>query len=319
MKRQRQGIDNITRVQICEFVRSQKSPPSTKLIRDWAESTFNRSFPQSTISTLLRNNGLQIKRAGGRGRRCIKNTPLTTTSYNSDQQVQSVRTNVLVGQLKLLADGRCRGRSSEYPEIELLVLEETYLMLKYQQYQAKPDISIAWFHQIARHLFKKHNNGKIPKHISQFLNQILDKYYLLNTVFQYLCYHVSYQVMMAKLIQVYPDLCSFTSDFNSPATPPPPEIPENLFNFPDFYFDYSSASDDIDSCSQQIPLVQHEQWDSIVNLDQPLPTEPFELPAASIATLDELPTLFPEPFDYTKESANLDLDDYYFLDNLFKL
>lgn len=222
--KKRQGIDNVTRLQICQFVASQAVPPSTKIVRDWAEATFGRKFPQSTLSTLLRSNGLQIKQAGGRGRRCRTDVQIST---NPDRNLRSTRTNVLISHLKLLADGRCRGRSSEHPEIELSFLEEAYLML---QRSSDPhsgcNISISWFHQLARDLFHRHNEP-LPKNISQFLNQIYDKYYLINMVYQHLFLNLPYDKMLEKLAIMYPDLIAKPSpplpiyQYTVPQTPPP--------------------------------------------------------------------------------------------------
>lgn len=234
--KRRQGIDNTTRLQICQFVVSQTTPPSTKIVREWAESTFGRTFPQSTISTLLRNNGLQIKQAGGRGRRCredsLNNLKKTNLKMISERTAVSAKTNILVCQLKLLADGRCRGRVSDHADIELLFLEETYLMLKRKQSLNKDEdissnsnsetISVAWFSQLARFLFEQHN-GELPKNISQFLNQIYDKYYLMNMVYQHLSDQITYDEMIQKLARVYPELSngsSSSSDSTSSSSSP---------------------------------------------------------------------------------------------------
>lgn len=210
--KKRQGIDNITRLQICHFVATRPTPPSTKVVREWAESTFNRKFPQSTLSTLLRSNGLQIKQAGGRGRRCRpKEDDTEISSQNPKAEQKSAKTNLLLSHLKLLADGRCRGRSSDHPEIELAFLEETYLMLKHR----KKRITISWFHQLARQLFKE-KNEPLPKNISQFLNQIYDKYFLINVVHKHLFAQLPYESMLTKLSVMFPDL--------APHSPPSPVV-----------------------------------------------------------------------------------------------
>ncbi|CDO51380.1 hypothetical protein DV113_001903 [Geotrichum candidum] len=204
--KKRQGIDNITRLQICHFVASRAAPPSTKIVKEWAESTFGRKFPQSTISTLLRSNGLQIKQAGGRGRRCrpkdaAADAEADPSCPQNKAAQKSEKTNLLISHLKLLADGRCRGRSSDHPEIELAFLEETYLMLKHR----KQKITISWFHQLARQLFKDRNEP-FPKNISQFLNQIYDKYYLINVVYKHLFTQLPYESMITKLSAMFPEL-----------------------------------------------------------------------------------------------------------------
>jgi hypothetical protein len=204
--KKRQGIDNITRLQICHFVASRATPPSTKIVKEWAESTFGRKFPQSTLSTLLRSNGLQIKQAGGRGRRCrpkdaAPDTEADPSHPQSKTAQKSAKTNLLISHLKLLADGRCRGRSSDHPEIELAFLEETYLMLKH----CKQKITISWFHQLARRLFKE-KNEPLPKNISQFLNQIYDKYFLINVVYKHLFTQMPYESMLTKLSAMFPEL-----------------------------------------------------------------------------------------------------------------
>lgn len=201
--KKRQGIDNITRLKICEFVASQQIPPSTKVLREWAETTFNRKFPQSTLSTLLRSNGLQIKQAGGRGRRCRADRNKAAAS-SPDKLVRSERTNVLVSHLKLLADGRCRGRSSDHPHIELCVLEEVYLLLRHGGESARR-IGASWFQSLTRRLFAQHNEP-LPKNISQFLNQIYDKYFLINMVYKHMFEGLAYDDMREKLAVVFPDL-----------------------------------------------------------------------------------------------------------------
>lgn len=207
--KRRQGIDNITRLKICQFVSSQATPLSTRTLLEWAQSTFGRSFPQSTISTLLRSNGLQIKQAGGRGRSCRKDSQALLASMRPDRKMRSQSTGILVCHLKLLADGRCRGRASGYPEIELKVLEQTYLLLK-RTTRPQSEITVGWFHELAQSLFDEHQDQgeqqQQQKTISQFLNQIYDKYYIMNMVFQYLFLDLPYPEMLFKLSQIYPDL-----------------------------------------------------------------------------------------------------------------
>lgn len=206
--KRRQGIDNITRLKICQFVSSQTTPPSTRTVLEWAQSTFGRSFPQSTISTLLRSNGLQIKQAGGRGRSCRTDSQALLASMRPDRKVRSQATGILVCHLKLLADGRCRGRASGHPEIELKVLEQTYLLLK-RTTRPQTQITVAWFHELAQSLFDEQQDqggDQQQKNVSQFLNQIYDKYYIMNMVFQYLFLDLPYPEMLFKLSQIYPDL-----------------------------------------------------------------------------------------------------------------
>lgn len=206
--KKRQGIDNITRLKICQFVASQRVPPSTKIVREWAEATFGRHFPQSTLSTLLRSNGLQIKQAGGRGRRCrTDRTPSVLATADANKQARSARTNVLISHLKLLADGRCRGRSSDHPEIELAILEEAYLRLQRETVTRASGctLSVAWFHALTRSLFAQHREP-LPKNISQFLNQIYDKYFLINLVYKHLTDDLTYVEMRTKLGLMYPGL-----------------------------------------------------------------------------------------------------------------
>lgn len=213
--KRRQGIDNMTRLQICQFVASQTTPPTTKLIRDWAEKTFGRTFPQSTISTLLRSNGLQIKQNGGRGRKCRKDALVARSNRQQDRQLISTRTGVLLCQLKLLADGRCRGRSSDHPEVEIMMLEETYLLLRRSYLlNREEEISVACLHDVSRDLFEKNRNAQLPKNISQFLNQIYDKYFLMNVIFQFLFNGLKYHDMFAKLQSVYPEICSTNNNNN---------------------------------------------------------------------------------------------------------
>lgn len=224
--KKRQGIDNITRIKICQFVASQPVPPSTKIVRDWAEATFNRKFPQSTLSTLLRSNGLQIKQAGGRGRRCLAGT---TIAKRPDTEALSKRTQVPLAHLKLLADGRYRGRSSEHPHIELCFLEETYLLLQATVNSTSRKIGVSWFQALTRRLFKEHNEP-LPKNISQFLNQIYDKYYLVNMVYQHMHDGLEFNVMRERLSEVYPGLKvvpqtqqQYLPAYN-PTTPPPEPV-----------------------------------------------------------------------------------------------
>jgi hypothetical protein len=211
--KRRQGIDNITRLKICQFVASQSPPPSTKELRQWALATFGRSFPQSTLSTLLRNNGLQIKQAGGRGRKCRPDSHTLQTGKRCRPSLDQVstRTNLFISQLKMLADSRFRGRSSDYPEIELMFLEETYLKMKDNilspEYIA--NTLLPWFQKLAKRLFSDHTasiKSEFPKNISQFLNQMYDKYYLTNTIYQYFELNLEYNLMSEKLTGVFPEL-----------------------------------------------------------------------------------------------------------------
>lgn len=224
--KKRQGIDNITRLKICQFVASQRVPPSTKIVREWAEATFGRHFPQSTLSTLLRSNGLQIKQAGGRGRRCrTDRTPSVLATADANKQARSARTNVLISHLKLLADGRCRGRSSDHPEIELAILEEAYLRLQRETVTRASacTLSVAWFHALTRSLFAQHREP-LPKNISQFLNQIYDKYFLINLVYKHLTDDLTYVEMRTKLGLMYPGLAMLPAkDMDNLSTPVHPQ------------------------------------------------------------------------------------------------
>lgn len=211
--KRRQGIDNITRLKICQFVASQSPPPSTKELRQWALTTFGRSFPQSTLSTLLRSNGLQIKQAGGRGRKCRPDSHTLKTDKRRRPSLDQVstRTNLFISQLKMLADSRFRGRSSDYPEIELMFLEEAYLKMKDSILSPEyiSNTLLPWFQKLAKCLFSDHTvsiKSEFPKNISQFLNQMYDKYYLTNTIYQYFESNLEYDLMAEKLAGVFPEL-----------------------------------------------------------------------------------------------------------------
>lgn len=156
---------------------------------------------------------------------------MAQSARHQDRKIKSARTGVLFSQLKLLADGRCRGSLSDYTDIEVKMLEETYLML-HRAYINKDEevISFEWFQETARVLFSKEVT-QFSKNVTQFLNQIYGKYFLMNAVFKYLSDEIDFSAMYELLLRVFPDICSKVTVSSSVksdslsieylATPPP--------------------------------------------------------------------------------------------------
>lgn len=141
-------------------------------------------------------------------------------SLYDNRSARSSRTGLLLCDLQRLADFRIRSSSSEYPDVEIAILEDVYNLLRIGEFR----ITTAWLFGQAQTLFYQHQQQQqdklspeasggsstsitAPKYINQFLCQLYNKYYLTNTIAEHLVYHkITYEQLIQKLSVKFPAL-----------------------------------------------------------------------------------------------------------------
>lgn len=137
-------------------------------------------------------------------------------SFYDNRSARSARTGLLLCDLQRLADFRLRSSSSEYPDVEIAILEDVYNLLRIGEFR----ITTAWLFAQAQALFYQHqqqNQHKLSpssttsitssKYVNQFLCQLYNKYYLTNTIAEHLVYHkITYEQLIQKLSIKFPAL-----------------------------------------------------------------------------------------------------------------
>lgn len=208
---QRMKFESVHKLQICEFVHN--NAPSTEEVLRFAEKVTGRRLRQSTVSSMLRKNNLQIQKGGGRGRRVkdtIKVSPL-------DSNVSSLA-HIPMRALTLLREGNCRNRPSKNVDLEIRMLEQIYHILSSGQRL----ITVEHLQKTVAGLCCTglYDQPDIPR----FLRDLKNKYFLADKVYLYFNDKMTYAQMLDSLANVYPHL-SFAS-----RTPPIVEEPIHTFD-----------------------------------------------------------------------------------------
>lgn len=204
----RHRIDSVAKLRICKFV--SDNSPNTSEVLDFAENLLGRRLSQSTISTILRANNLQIQKEGGRGRRVINFQPLKNGSRDAlvpsfersthDEEISEVA-NVPLKNLTMLTVGRSRNRGSRNSMLEVHMLEEIYLTLLNATKIISRSLLLSYVDLICktRHCIR-------PTNVPRFLRELCKKYFLAEKVSLFLYSEISYESMLKMLIEVFPSL-----------------------------------------------------------------------------------------------------------------
>lgn len=186
-------IDPLIKRQICDFVRDNENT-TTKEVQEFTEKVLNRRLTQSTISTIIRKNNLQIQRQGGKGRK-VK----THSLESHPDPIHSTIANIPFSHLKTLAPGKVRHRPSGLEALEVRMLEEIYRVINVGELL----ISFALLQDLLRNLCES-GAYPIPAVTSKFLRDLGKKYFLANQVARFLNKKVDYADMIESLKGVFP-------------------------------------------------------------------------------------------------------------------
>lgn len=192
-------FESLHKLQICEFVRTNS--PSTEEVLRFAQGLTGRRLRQSTVSSMLRKNNLQIQKGGGRGRRVKEDIKISP----QDSAMSSVA-HIEIRALTLLKEGNCRNRPSKNVDLEVKMLEQIYHVLSSGQRL----ITVEYLQKTVAKFCSTglHERPDIPR----FLRDLKNKYYLADKVYLYLNKKLSYAQTLDSLASVYPHLSFATRD-----------------------------------------------------------------------------------------------------------
>lgn len=202
----RQRIDPIDKLKICTFV--AVNSPTTREVQDYTYKIMGRRLQQSTISTILRVNSMQIQQAGGRGRRVTR-----SIEVNPQDQTMSTIANIPISLLSMLSPERSRNRVSKNVALEVRMLEEIYHIISSGQHT----ITIPSLQSSIIYLCKN-GDFKLPAKVPKFLRDLSEKYFLAQKVFMFLRAEVTYTEMIGSLKVVYPSLQFATTNPEQPSS-----------------------------------------------------------------------------------------------------
>ena len=221
----RHRIDSVAKLKICNFV--MENSPNTNQVLDFAQELLGRRLSQSTISTILRANNLQIQREGGRGRRVLNLQALkhgsrgpNGTSFEAHDDEISDVANIPYKHLTMLTVGRSRNRGSRNSKLEVHMLEEIYLTLVNGTKIITRELLVSYVNLICA---KK--NCVRPTNVTRFLRELCKKYFLAEKVSRFLYNEISYESMLQTLMEVFPSL-------EFAATAPGIVLPDPIYDTP---------------------------------------------------------------------------------------